>query len=215
MDGLPPGVVHADERLARLLAERMAERKLSLRALARAAGVSHSSVSRLLRGRSRATAEILVALAPALGVPPEALLAAAGIAAADSSGVLATLRGLGIEPVPPELVQRVRAEMDRLREHAGTEAARAHVLRDLEPKLAALGAGGPVVDRLRTLGRIYLSDGSVTEAARLAAGSGVLYFLQAIDAIDDFMWPIGYLDDAVAVALADAEVRRLQGNAPG
>lgn len=32
-----------------------------------------------------------------------------------------------------------------------------------------------------------------------------------MDAIDDFVWPIGYLDDAVAVALAEAEVRRLQG----
>jgi len=46
---------------------------------------------------------------------------------------------------------------------------------------------------------------------RLTAGSAVLYFLQAVDAIDDFIWPVGYLDDAVAVALADAEVRKVLG----
>lgn len=54
-------------------------------------------------------------------------------------------------------------------------------------------------------------DTTAPEMARLAAGSAVLYFLQAVDAIDDFLWPIGYLDDAIAVALAEMEVRRLMG----
>jgi transcriptional regulator with XRE-family HTH domain len=208
---LAPGVVRADERLLRLITGRMAERGLSMRSLARAARVSHSSLSRLLSGRARATPGLLRAVAPVLGLPADELLGAAGLAAEDAGDVLEALRGLGLDPAPPELVGRVRDELARLGEYAGTGEARALARHGLERKLEALGARGPVAERLQALGRLYLADATAPEEARLAAGGAVLYFLQAVDAIDDFMWPIGYLDDAVAVALAEAEVRRVMG----
>ncbi len=200
-------MVRADEHLARLITGRMAAQGLSLRALARQAGVSHSSISRLLRGRARPTADLLRAVAAPLGLPADELLGAAALAPAGAGDVLSALRGLGVDPAPPELIGHVQAELARLREYAATAEARAAVRRDLDRRLAALGARGPVAERLRGLARLYLSDAPAP--ARTAAGSAVLYFLQAVDAIDDFMWPIGYLDDAVAVALAEAEVQRL------
>jgi transcriptional regulator with XRE-family HTH domain len=210
-------VVRADGGLVRLIGARLAERGLSLRALARRAGVSHSTVSRLLRGQSRPTAGLLRALAPTLGVAPEQLLAEAGLPAAGGAVVeesaLSALRGMGVDPAPPELVGRVREALARLREYAGTEEGRALVRDGLERKVAALGARGPVIERLRRLGRLYLEGTGAPAAARLAAGSAALYFLHAVDAIDDFIWPIGYIDDAVAIALAEAEVRRAGGEA--
>jgi prolyl oligopeptidase len=207
--------VCAHGRLTRLISGRLAERGLSLRSLARAAGVSHSSVSRLLAGRARPTPGLLLALAPALGLSAEELLSAAGLTSPEAGDVLAALRGLGLDPAPPELVAQVRTELGRLRERAGSEQARALARRHLAPRLAALGARGPVAARLQALGRLYLDGERLPGAVRAAAGSAVLYFLQTADAIADSMWPIGYLDDAVAVALAEAEVRRLLGAAGG
>lgn len=53
--------------------------------------------------------------------------------------------------------------------------------------------------------------GDAPRAARFAAGSAVLYSLDAVDAIDDFRWPIGVIDDGLAVALAEAAVRQAVG----
>jgi len=207
-----PGVVQAEEPVVRLIAARLAERGLSLRAAARRCGVHHSSLSRLLRGRARPTVALLRALAPVLGLEPEALLRPAGFGSASPGPEpWEALRGLGLDPHPPELVTAVRDRLARLRGYAGTAEARALARDGLERKVAALGAGGPGIERLLALGRLYL-EGDAPPAARLAAGSAVLYFLLPVDAIDDFVWPIGYLDDALAVALAEADVRAaLQG----
>ena len=205
-------MVRADRGLVRLIQQRRVAAGLSLRALARAAGVSHSTVSRLLAGRTRPTAGLLRALAPPLGCPAEALLQAAGLAPGPADP-WDTLRSMGVDPAPAELLAHVGERLTRLREYAATDEAVAFAREGLVRKVAALGARGPVIERLLALGRLYLGGegGSAPPAARLAAGSAVLYFLLAVDAIDDFMFPIGYLDDAVAIALAEAEVRRLGG----
>jgi len=205
------GVFRADRGLVCLIQERMAAAGLSLRGLARAAGVSHSSVSRLLSGRTRPTPALLRTLAPALHCPPVELLRAAGIEPA-TVDPWETLRSLGVDPAPPELVARIAERLERLREYAATDEAVALARDGLQRKVAALGARGPVIERLLALGRLYLQGGPAPPAARLIAGSAVLYFLLAVDAIDDFIFPIGYLDDAVAVALAEAQIRRMGDN---
>jgi len=206
-----PGVVSLSEGLVRLISVRLADRGLSMRALARKAGVSHSTVSRLLKGQARPTSGLLYAIAPVLGLSADELLDAAGLAARGSADALAVLRGMGVDLAPQELLGQVRASLDRLRPYAATAEARASAEAGLERKVAMLGAHGPIINRLRALGRLYLSEEDLPEDVRLTAGSAVLYFLQAVDAIDDFIWPVGYLDDAVAVALADAEVRKVLG----
>ena len=193
----------------------MAAQGLSVRALGRAAGVSHSSVSRLLAGRARPTSGLLRTLAPVLGVPADELLAAAGLGRTESpDDPWDALRRMGVDPAPPALAARVAERLEHLEAYAATGAAAQTVRDGLEAKLAAIGAGGPVIDRLRALSQLYLGDGDAPVAARMAAGSAVLYFLVAVDAIDDFLFPLGYLDDAIAIALAEARVRRLLGRAP-
>ena len=204
-----------DDHLVRRLRARLAAEGLSLRALARRAGVSHSTLSRLLAGRSRPTAPLLRALALALDIPPEELLPGDRRGAAEAETVWGVLRDMGLDPAPTELVARVRDGLARLREYAPTDEARALVRDGLERKVVALGARGPLVERLRALTALYLDAAPLPEAARVAAGSAALYFLHAVDAIDDFLWPIGYLDDAVAGALAEAEVRRVLGDRRG
>ena len=204
-----------DDHLVRRLRARLAAEGLSLRGLARRAGVSHSTLSRLLAGRSHATPHLLRAVAVALDIPPEELLAGDDQGPAESETVWGILREMGMDPAPTELVARVREGLIRLREYAATDEGRALVRDGLERKVIALGARGPVIERLRSLAHLYLHADQIPEAARLSAGSAALYFLNAVDAIDDFMWPIGYIDDAVAVALAEAEVRgTLAGQAP-
>lgn len=197
------------DRLGPLLRARLAARGRSLRAVAREAGVSHATLSRVLNGRTHPTRRVLEALAPVLGLAVGELVAAAGMGPPEQDSVWAVLRDMGIDPSPGEILGRVREGLVRLREYAATEEAFSLAREGLDRKVTALGARGPVIAKLRGLGRLYLDGGDAPWEARLAAGSAVLYFLHALDVIDDFIWPVGYIDDAVAVALAEAEVRQL------
>lgn len=263
------------------IAQRLAQRALSLRALARESGMSHSALSRALHGRSRVTPRLLAAIAGPLGYTPNELrlqLAEAsghepqrtalpgggpgvdgeagpapdevqvplprpggheqpagarpsatdaplpdGSEAAgcrishpmssgepDRSGnaTWQALRALGVEPSVNAV--RVQAQLIRLAEYAATAEAQQLVAEGLARKIAALGARGPVIERLRHLAETYLHDTTAPEPIRTVAGSAVLYFLLGVDDIDDYLFPIGYLDDAVAVSLVDAEVQRLR-----
>ena len=198
----------------------LARRGLSLRAAARLAGISHSSLSRVLRQQARATAGLLRSLAPILGLPAEDLLRAAGLPGPHPRlpppGQPWDLLGaLGLDVPPPELLEHVRQQLVHLREYAGTAEAVALVREALPRKVESLGARGPLIDRLLALARLYLEEPDAPPAARASAGSAVLYFVLAVDAIDDFVWPIGYIDDALAVALAEADVRAaLDGPGP-
>lgn len=57
---------------------------------------------------------------------------------------------------------------------------------------------GPFIDDLNQLYELYcLCDASSPKKAVL--GSALLYFILATDIIPDYVFPIGYLDDAIAV----------------
>ena len=207
-----PGVVDVVDPVARLIEERRRELGFTLRRLARLAGVSHSSLSRLLAGRTTPGPGLLRALAEPLGLPPDVLLAAAGLAS-ETQDAWRSLRDMGMEPAPPRLVAQIAARLEELRAEAAGATARQSVREGLNSKLELLGAAGPVIERLRRLAALYLDEGAPPDL-RWIAGGAVLYFLAARDAIDDTMFPIGYLDDAVAVALTEAQLRRLGNPEP-
>ncbi len=60
------------------LKRQLQQRGLSMRRLARLAGVDHSMISKVLQGKRRAYPDFLRAVAPHLGVPYEDLLVLAG-----------------------------------------------------------------------------------------------------------------------------------------
>lgn len=196
------------EDLRRLVAEQLKARQLSLRALARRAGVSHSAVSRLMSGASRPTPGLLRSLALPLGVPARALLEAAGLPSGEGDALYDALWPPDVGTPPADLTARVKGELIRLKEYAATDEARRSVAERLAAKVEQLGMHEAASARLLRLANVYLGGGA-PEEARLAAGAAVLYFLQSVDVIGDYLWPVGYLDDALALSLVEDEVRSL------
>lgn len=197
-----------EDRLARLMQERMAAEGLSLRALARQAGIDHSTLSRLLRGKSRPSMTLLAAVAPHLHLETTELLQAAGVLPEEPARIpWEALHEFGLDPTIDTTL--VTDQLLQLRLYAESAEARAIVRERLEPKIKELGARGPTIEHLRQLAHTYLNEQEPSEV-RMLAGSGVLYFLLAMDYIDDHLFPIGYLDDAVAIALVEQELTKLR-----
>lgn len=189
--------------LARFVARRLRERGLSLRALGRASGIAHSTLSRLLRGQLRPTPAVLVAIAPHIGEPLPALLARAGLAAPPDPGEIERLLpSAGLDPAI------LRQDLQRLAAESLDPARRAEIVAAFTRKLKRAGPQGPVAARLRALYDRYV-DPAQPEPARRLAGGALLYFLQPADRIDDALLSLGYLDDAVVAELAWTAVQRL------
>ncbi|MCL5967609.1 MAG: helix-turn-helix domain-containing protein [Firmicutes bacterium] len=200
----------ASTGMLRAVRVRMEEEHLSVRGLARRAGLSHSVVSRFLNGHSHPSVPTLRALAGALDLTLDDLTREA-----PGEGWGDATAGARLLASPPQtLVRKVTAELDRLRAFAGTEEGRLLARELFERKVENIGASGPLIERLKGLQRLYLTADNVAPGVRAAAGSAVLYFIQAVDAIDDFLWPIGYLDDAIALELAEAQIARLTQEGP-
>ncbi|MDR3542351.1 MAG: YkvA family protein [Desulfosporosinus sp.] len=53
---------------------------------------------------------------------------------------------------------------------------------------------------------------STTTSDRVLLGSALLYFILPTDVIPDYIFPIGYLDDAIAVKLVLDKLSLLKGH---
>lgn len=182
---------------------------VSLRAFARTCGVSHSTLSRLIRGRLQPTPGLVVRIARALGEPPGSLFARAGLAWV-------------AEGDPPELDAAVAAALSHdalhqalldLAAQAAAPAAAAAIVRGFDAKLRQAGAVGPAAARLRRLRHLF-ADPQTPAPVRDLAGGALLYFIRDADRIHDQRFPYGYLDDIAVADMAWREIARLRPPSP-
>lgn len=68
---------------------------------------------------------------------------------------------------------------------------------------------GPFIEQLMQMHADFF-DSSVTEKKRAVMGSVLLYFIYSTDIIPDYVFPIGYLDDAIAIQLGMQRLAQLE-----
>lgn len=172
--------------------------RLSLRALGRAAAIDPATLSRLKSGKQRPTLSHLERISPALGVSLATLLRWAGHG--QDAGEMAP-RQWG-DVLQGSLDERQKEELEEaLRQYetlASTEEGRALIASRTLAKLEECGAGGTFRRQVCDLLQKTL-DESRPHDERAAAGSALLFFIVEADIIPDDEFPVGYLDDALAV----------------
>lgn len=195
----------------------LAKAGMSLRELARECGLDPSTVSRLLTGKLRPRPEHLASIARVLRLDALQLWRTAGYMS-DAPGVPTAAGGSapqrwgedpGACPLPMLEgldVQRIQAELDKYQLYAQTEEGREIILREFEKKVAQVNAVGPFINKLKALHRLYLSD-RIDPAQKSIVGGVLLYFILPTDVIPDYLFPIGYLDDALAIDVVWQKVR--------
>jgi len=203
---------HLEETVKSLLRRR----SMSMRQLATATGISVSTISKMIAGKQRVNLDYLRRIADALGVPPLTLAEAAGlplikepIGPTDgdrqtSMNALLEYLGLGNLNV---LRTEIERELEKYEAYAQTEEGQQFIA---EKYLAKRGQIQGIGDFLRDLDDIYdrFSRPDTPEDERQILASGILYFLLATDAIPDYLFPAGYLDDAIAMQMVRERLAR-------
>ncbi len=197
--------------LSSLLKELLKERSLSMRKLSELTNIDTATISRISNGKRRATPEHLQKIANCLGVPIDDLFVAAGYPIGQrqerqNSDIHSSIDSIQSILESSELynqpfsIESVEQQLVNYQQYSQTEEGKETILNGFEKKLRKVGSIGPFISQLKEMfERFRLRNGTPAELAII--GSALIYFIISVDVIPDYIFPIGYLDDAIAVNL--------------
>ena len=198
-------------KLGLLLKELLKKRSLSMRKLSEFTTIDTATISRIINGKRKAKPEHLQKFADCLDVPIADLFVAAGYPIDQRqeqpySDIHSSIDSIKSILESSELynktftIESVEQQLQEYQDYSHTEEGKETIFNGFEKKLMKVGSIGPFISQLEGMfERFRLKNGTSTELAVI--GSALIYFIISVDIIPDYIFPIGYLDDAIAVKL--------------
>ncbi|ARF13141.1 MULTISPECIES: DUF1232 domain-containing protein [Sporosarcina] len=196
--------------IGQLLRTVLDERSLSMRKLSELTDIDTSTISRIINDKRKATLDHLEKFAIILEIPLAKLLQAAGYPVDHKhtirSGYDETIQHLvnTSELLSADIsIEKVKLQLTSYEAYVQTTEGRKRILYDFDKKLKLAGGVGPFVDQIKELfTRFTMQD--VAKRDLTVIGSALLYFIVPVDVIPDYIFAVGYLDDAIAVQIASS-----------
>jgi uncharacterized membrane protein YkvA (DUF1232 family) len=194
-----------------LLRELLKERSLSMRKFSELTGIDKATISRIINDKRKATPQHLEKFADCLRVPLINLFEAAGYPIEQKQeksnsdihtsvdAIQAFLKSSNVYDNQFSMAD-VEQKLENYGLYAQTEEGKNTILKGFDEKIQNVGSIGPFISKLKELyEKFTLGKGTLFELTLI--GSTLLYFIIPVDVIPDYLFPIGYLDDAIAVQL--------------
>ena len=184
------------------------ERSMSMRKLSEQTGIDTATISRMASGKQAVKPEYIHRIASVLAIPAERLYRAAGYSVGSEPSGRTDMHA------SVDAIQQVLGHSKLYEPEFSTEH------QDFEEKVSKVSGEGPFIEQLRDMFACFC-DPAVPEEEKAVLGSALLYFILSVDIIPDYVFPIGYLDDAIAVNMALERLRGMartpqaRSNAPG
>lgn len=203
------------------LQQKWMERDYTLRHFADLTGVDKATISRILNGKRKPTLDHLKVFAKVLETPLTDLLAAEEMTVNLPKAAKRSMQKK-VEQKPEmdemkhmlELVKmqdgsitidRISAELDHCAVFAETEEGHEMVEASFSSKVKHFGNAGSHLLLLKKWHKSYeQASGSKKELAIM--GGALLYFIMPLDLLHDYLFAIGYLDDCLAIQLANSRL---------
>ncbi|KAB7665033.1 DUF1232 domain-containing protein [Bacillus sp. B1-b2] len=197
-----------ENELGHLLKTTLANKNISMSKLSVETNINKSTISRIINGNRKATPKHLQAFSNYLHIPIYTLFTAAGYTndsldseedgfSAKINAIQDMIRSSGVYSRDFH-VEEVETQLNRYAKRYSTLEDPKDLLIQFKKKVTLLGSQGPFMQQLDSLyKRLKSNKGSTTQL--LLIGSGLLYFVSTLDVIPDYLLPIGYLDDAIAI----------------
>ncbi|MGE7767823.1 DUF1232 domain-containing protein [Peribacillus sp. NPDC096540] len=182
-----------------------------MRKLSELTAIDTATISRIINGKRKANPEHLQKFADCLGVPIAELFVAAGYPIEQKEEKLQSDIHTSVDMIKNFLessnlydkkfsITSVEQQLDNYGQYSQTEEGKKSILESFEEKLQKTGSIGPFINQLKELFERFL-QGKGTPGELALIGSSLLYFIISVDVIPDYIFPIGYLDDAIAVQI--------------
>ncbi len=210
--------------LGSLLKTVLRERSLSMRKLSELTGIDTATISRIANGKQPANARHLQRIAQALDFPAGRLFSAAGFEVGSPRQETSADIHAAVDDIQDALkssnlfseqctTDRVEQELFRYEQYAQTEEGQRLIREGFPAKVSQVSGAGPFIDQLKQMHQQFCTD-EIKPDERAILGSALLYFILSTDIIPDYVFPIGYLDDAMAVKLVLKRLAKINEAAP-
>ncbi|KZD30285.1 DNA-binding protein [Bacillus cereus] len=200
-----------NERLGKLIKKLLKERALSMRQLGTLTNIDPATISRIINGKQQPKQNHLQKFANCLQVPPQLLLdemypnsphinkeKADMYTSLDT--IQQTLQSSNLFDFK-YTTTRVKQELENYERYAQTTEGEKRIHESFKSKIEQIDSAGPFIEQLTNMYQQFCTETISTEE-RAIIGGALLYFILSTDIIPDYLFPIGYLDDAIAVELA-------------
>ncbi|WP_040950899.1 DUF1232 domain-containing protein [Gorillibacterium massiliense] len=193
-----------------LIRSLLKKNSLSMRNLATLCGIDSATISRILNGKQQPKLTHLKLFSEHLDISMDQLIKAAGFEGYGGKRE----RNAGIHDSLDEIMEilresrlfdpeattaRIKQELVKYEQYAQTDEGHNLICNEFHLKVGQVGVG-PFIEHLKTMHIRYCGE-DTPDREKLLLGSALLYFILSADIIPDYLFPIGYLDDAIAVQL--------------
>lgn len=193
------------------LRELLKKRSLSMRKLSELTEIDAATISKIVNGKRTASPEHLRKFADSLNVPITELFIAAGFPVEQKQEMMDSEIHKSVDSIRNMLessniydkkfsIASVEQQLANYELYTETEEGKETILKGFEDKLQKVGSIGPFINHLKDMYERFRSKKGTSRELALI-GAALLYFILPVDVIPDYIFPIGYLDDAIAVQL--------------
>ncbi|TRZ40567.1 DUF1232 domain-containing protein [Niallia circulans] len=206
----------SENKLGQLLKMTLENQNISMGRLSIETNIDKATISRIINGKRRATPQHLQAISDSLKIPVYELFTAAGYTEKSSQAethfdlhskidVIQNMINLYSDDFK---VEKVEDQLIGYKNQFESQIDHKNLFSQFKKKVKNLGGEGPFIKQLEDLyNRLKYKKG--TPAQLILIGSGLLYFVSTIDVIPDYLIPVGYLDDAIAINIILDKISKL------
>lgn len=189
------------------------ERSISIRKFSQITTIDASTLSRIINGKRKATPEHLKAISNALNIPISVFFEANGyeIKAIENDfneaiNKINAFLEISEEYKNPFNINELNEELDKCTEFSKTKEGKKIIKEEFEEKIEKIDCRGPFIDQLKNMFSAFLQNKSSLKSMALMGGA-LLYFIINVDIIPDYIFPIGYIDDAFVVEIVSNSLK--------
>ncbi|KRU18257.1 DUF1232 domain-containing protein [Bacillus pumilus] len=196
--------------LGHLLKERLQQRSLSLRELSTYTEIDKATLSRIMNGKRKPTLNHLQRLSDSLNLSLDQLLAGAGFPIKNEKVHSDTFIQTVVEietTLKDQAVYdgtfsqaKLKQKLNEYETYSQTNEGKETISAKFEKKMETLNGVGPFLQHLNDMYSLFMTRRGTSRELMLMGGA-LLYFIMPVDLIPDYIFPIGYIDDAAAVKI--------------
>jgi uncharacterized membrane protein YkvA (DUF1232 family)/DNA-binding Xre family transcriptional regulator len=205
--------VRKNSDIGLLLKKLLKQRSLSMKKLSELTKIDTATISRIINNKRKASPKHLQKFAECLEIPITDLFGAAGYLEETtqekqhSDDLYSSIETIQKILESSNLlngkftVDRAEQQLANYAQFSKTKEGKEIILTSFEEKLQKADGMGPFISHLKDMfARFRLKKGTPYQLTIM--GGALIYFILPIDLIPDYIFPIGYLDDAIVVQLA-------------
>ncbi|MGV2911699.1 DUF1232 domain-containing protein [Bacillus safensis subsp. safensis] len=194
--------------LGQILKGKLQQRSLSLRELSTYTGIDKATLSRIMNGKRKPTLNHLQRLSESLNISLDQLLTASGYPIKNEK-VHGDTFIQAVEEIEKTLKDqevydgtfsqtKLEQKLNEYEAYSQTAEGKETITAKFEKKMKTLSGVGPFLEQLKNMYSLFI-NGRGTPRELMLMGGALLYFIMPVDLIPDYIFPIGYIDDAAAV----------------